>query len=90
MRLIILVICICSVLALASTFDQSPAPKPSGVQLTLEGLSTLKQGLSQMVEELPRYTLPEINQNGDIIVRRVDPEEADQSVLPLTRKGVGL
>ena len=30
-------------------------------------------GLQRMVEELPRYNLPEINENGDIIIRRIDP-----------------
>jgi len=44
--------------------------------MTLEGLSKLMLGLQRMVEELPRYNLPEINENGDIIVRRIDPQEA--------------
>jgi hypothetical protein len=49
-----------------------------------------------MVEELPRYNLPEINENGDIIVRRIDPLETPvQPVPPLSRptapgKGVDL
>jgi hypothetical protein len=35
-----------------------------------------------MVEELPRYNLPEIKENGDIIVRRADPPEKPGQAMP--------
>ena len=89
MRQSIMALGVCAVLASAPAFAQSfaqstDAPtgeEPTGTQLTLEGLSKLMLGLQRMVEELPRYNLPEINENGDIIVRRIDPH--DQPVPPM-------
>jgi hypothetical protein len=97
MRLIILALGVCAVLASAPVSAQSPdAPgsqqEPSGTQLTLEGLEKLMLGLQRMVEELPRYNLPEINENGDIIVRRIDPHgKPEQTMPPVSpEKGVDL
>jgi hypothetical protein len=79
MRPAIIALGVCAALASAPAFAQStgtPAgQEPSGTQLTLEGLGKLMLGLQRMVEELPRYNLPEINENGDIIVRRIDPHD---------------
>jgi hypothetical protein len=45
-----------------------------------------------MVEELPRYNLPEINENGDIIIRRIDPQLSPEQPRPPVspQKGVEL
>ena len=51
--------------------------------MTLEGLGKLMLGLQRMVEELPRYNLPEINENGDIIIRRIDPHEHENQEQPM-------
>ena len=40
------------------------------------------RGLQRMVEELPRYNLPEINENGDIIIRRIDPQANPEQPRP--------
>jgi hypothetical protein len=98
MRLTIIALGACAVLASAPVSAQSPGTpgvqEPSGTQLTLEGLEKLMQGLQRMVEELPRYNLPEINENGDIIVRRIDPhghEKQEQPMPPMSpEKGVDL
>ena len=82
MRLTIVALGACAMLASAPVFAQSPnappdAPstqEPSGTELTLQGLAKLMRELQRMVEELPRYNLPEINENGDIIIRRIDPQ----------------
>jgi hypothetical protein len=86
MRLTIIALGACAMLASAPVSAQSPSPgvqEPSGTQLTLEGLEKLMQGLKRMVEELPRYNLPEINENGDIIVRRIDPHEHEKQEHPM-------
>src|SRR3954447_2762453 len=74
--------------------DQPPGDQhePSGTQLTIEGLGTLMLGLQRMVEELPRYNLPEINENGDIILRRIDPHrKPEQPPTPIPQgNGVDL
>jgi hypothetical protein len=43
-----------------------------------------------MVEELPRYNLPEIKENGDIIVRRADPPEKPGQPIPPVAPGNGV
>jgi hypothetical protein len=84
MRPTIMALGACAMLVSAPVFAQSHvqspnapgAPgtqEPSGTELTLEGLGKLMLGLQRMVEGLPRYNLPEINENGDIIIRRIDP-----------------
>ena len=103
MRLTIMALGACAMLASAPVFAQSPnappnapgAPstqEPSGTELTLEGLGKLMLGLQRMVEELPRYNLPEINENGDIIIRRIDPHvNPEQPRPPVSpEKGVDL
>ena len=100
MRLTIMALGACAMLAAPPVFAQSPnaspnAPgnqEPSGTELTLEGLAKLMRGLQRMVEELPRYNLPEINENGDIIIRRIDPNANPEQPRPPVspQKGVEL
>jgi hypothetical protein len=77
MRLPILTLCACAILATAPAVAE-PAPRtpsePSATELTMQGLTQLMLGLQRMVEELPRYDLPEITADGDIVIRRVDPK----------------
>ena len=49
-----------------------PPQKQSGTDLTVEGLTDLMLGLRRLVEQLPRYDLPEITENGDITIRRIN------------------
>jgi hypothetical protein len=103
MRLTIMALSACAMLASAPVFAQSPNASPntpggpstqgpSGTELTLEGLAKLMRGLQRMVEELPRYNLPEINENGDIIIRRIDPQANPEQPRPPVspQKGVDL
>jgi hypothetical protein len=100
MRPTIMALGACAMLASAPVFAQShvqspDAPgtrEPSGTELTLEGLGKLMLGLQRMVEELPRYDLPEINENGDIIIRRIDPHVSPEPPRPPVspEKGVEL
>ena len=86
MRIGIAALGVCAFLASSPAVAQSPeAPdrrEPSGTEVTLEGLTKLMLGLQRMVEELPRYNLPEIKENGDIIVRRADPLEKPGQPMP--------
>jgi hypothetical protein len=100
MRPTIMALGACAMLASAPVFAQSHAQshdargnrEPRGTELTLEGLGKLMLGLQRMVEELPRYNLPEINENGDIIIRRIDPHVSpEQPRSPVSpEKGVEL
>ena len=42
-------------------------------QLATEGLSKMVQALEALMRSIPQYEKPEINENGDIIIRRKRP-----------------
>ena len=46
----------------------------------LEGFDKLMQGMDDLLKSIPRYQAPTIDENGDIIIRRVprDPEYAPE------------
>jgi len=43
-------------------------------QFRLEGLDKLMQGMDDLLQSIPRYRAPIIDDNGDIIIRRVPRE----------------
>ena len=82
MRLSISMLCVSAMLAAVPVVAEPAVPpqrEPSGTDLAMEGLNKLMLGLQQLVEELPRYDLPEITENGDIIIRRIDPKAAPEA-----------
>lgn len=50
----------------------SPGESPS--ELARESLERMMRALSLLVESIPQYELPEVLENGDIIIRRKHPE----------------
>lgn len=44
------------------------------VDLAREGMAKMLQALDKLVESIPQYRLPEITENGDIILRRKKPD----------------
>lgn len=64
----------------ASDDKERPAPdaSPPPGELAREGLAKLLQALDKLIESVPQYEMPEINENGDIILRRKRPEAAPQ------------
>lgn len=42
--------------------------------LAREGMAKMLQALDKLVESIPQYQLPEITENGDIILRRKKPD----------------
>ena len=61
-------------LATPATADDDLVPE---AKEALRGLLTLLEGI---IESVPQYELPEVLENGDIIIRRVpaEPEEAPE------------
>jgi hypothetical protein len=62
----------------ASAQDATP-PAPSAEEaqkMAVEGLKQLMQALDLFVKSVPRYSSPEVLPNGDIIIRRLHPEDA--------------
>ncbi len=42
----------------------------------VEGIGKLLEALQMFVKSVPQYSAPEVLPNGDIIIRRVNPEKA--------------
>lgn len=53
---------------------ESPRDQPSAEALAREAVEKLVQALSVLLKSLPQYEMPEINDDGDIIIRRVRPK----------------
>jgi hypothetical protein len=58
----------------ADEAPQGDAPTESPGALAREGLEQMMQALRLLVESIPQYELPEVLENGDIIIRRKRPE----------------
>lgn len=60
--------------------ETQPAEPPAGSpgELAREGLEQMMQALRLLVESIPQYELPEVLDNGDIIIRRKHPEPEDE------------
>ncbi|MDX1423099.1 MAG: hypothetical protein R3322_08165 [Kiloniellales bacterium] len=57
----------------------SEAPSEAPGELARDGLEQLLRALESFVDMIPQYEMPEINENGDIIIRRKrDPAPAQQ------------
>ena len=55
-------------------------------ELALEGVDSLMRALDLMIEKIPQYEMPEINENGDIIIRRkreASPAPQDEEEEPI-------
>jgi hypothetical protein len=49
--------------------DEPPAAEGPG-ELARDGIERLMQALEAFIDMIPQYEMPEINENGDIIIRR--------------------
>lgn len=52
-------------------------PNERAAELAREGLEKLMQALQLMIQHIPQYEPPVINENGDIIIKRKRPGGAD-------------
>ncbi|WP_373086200.1 hypothetical protein [Sneathiella sp.] len=63
---------------LAITIMSSPAfaqsNESSPEELAVEGISKLMNALGVFIKSIPQYEAPEMNENGDIIIRRKQPK----------------
>ena len=55
------------------------APQASPRALLDEAANKLLQALEMMLMAVPQYAAPEINENGDIIIRRIRPKDEPKS-----------
>lgn len=47
-------------------------------ELARDAAEKLMRALELMFQEIPQYSLPEINENGDIIIRRINPKPPEE------------
>jgi hypothetical protein len=57
-------------------------------QLANEALTKMMRALDLLIMTVPRYAAPEVLPNGDIIIRRLDPEENEDE--PIETHGDGV
>ena len=60
----------------AQTEDRPPE------ELAIEGIARLMQALEAFIHSIPQYEAPEINEDGDIIIRRKRPPESEPEPAP--------
>lgn len=66
--------------AMLVTFAAGPATAQdrSPEELAREGLGKLLSALELFIDTIPQYETPEILPNGDIIIRRIDPNNRNR------------
>ena len=75
-------LCAALVLAPPAVAQESPEFEEPG-ELVRDGIERLMRALDAFIDMIPQYEMPEINENGDIIIRRKrhvepSPEEEDE------------
>jgi hypothetical protein len=57
-------------------------------QLANEALAKMMKALDLLMMTVPRYAAPEVLPNGDIIIRRLDPEENEDEPIETSDDGI--
>lgn len=76
MRMLATALMLAALLAAGAPSVSAGEPSPATDEATreiLEGMERLRDGVSKLIDSLPRYAPPEITEDGDIIIRRLDP-----------------
>lgn len=60
------------VAAPAAAAEEGPAA-PAPVEQAVEELRRMMERLDDLFRSMPRYAMPEVTEDGDIIIRRIDP-----------------
>ena len=73
-------LCVASALGLAAAparadDEQGQAEGESPMVLAEEAAQRLILALELMLQAIPQYAMPEVLENGDIIIRRINPED---------------
>lgn len=63
----------------------TPGERERAEEMAREAIEKLMRALELMIESIPQYEMPEINEDGDIIIRRKrrpPPDESDEPDKP--------
>jgi len=72
----------CTLAAPAHAQDSTQPTSEDAQKMAVEGLSKLLQALDLFVKSVPQYSAPEVLPDGDIIIRRVHPDQAPEAPTP--------
>lgn len=61
----------------AARADSLQEEREEAERLAGEALSKMMRALDLLIDSVPHYAAPEILPNGDIIIRRLDPDEEE-------------
>lgn len=65
--------------AVPSAADDEPSKRDRAEQMAQEAMERLMNALELFLGSIPQYEMPEVNENGDIIIRRKKRPEQDDS-----------
>lgn len=63
----------------AGAQDQGLSERERAEEMAREGMERIMRALEMLMESIPQYELPEVKENGDIIIRRKRPSDGDES-----------
>ncbi len=82
MRKLLIIWSSCVALALATdapgpALADAPSDRERAEEMAREAIAQLLRALELMIESIPQYELPEVNEDGDIIIRRKRRKERE-------------
>ena len=82
MRKLLIIWSSCVALALATdapgpALADAPSDRERAEEMAREAIEQLLRALELMIESIPQYELPEVNEDGDIIIRRKRRKERE-------------
>ncbi len=89
MSKLLIVIVTAAALSLPATLARGADPKPApdvqerAEEAIKEGADKIMRALELMLRAVPQYAMPEVLENGDIIIRRKNPPEPKRAQPPL-------
>lgn len=84
----LLALCLLTTPIAAANADSPRDNATEAERLATEALAKMMRALDLLITTVPRYAAPEILPNGDIIIRRLDPQ--DDSDEPIETKDDGI
>jgi hypothetical protein len=73
---------LCAVPAFAQTATPIPPQTDSPEAIARDGIAKLLQALKLFVDNMPQYAAPEIDAQGNIVIRRLNPPTARRDTPP--------
>ncbi len=82
MRKLLIIWSFCMALTLATNapgpaLADAPSDRGRAEEMAREAIEQLLRALELMIESIPQYELPEVNEDGDIIIRRKRRKERE-------------